>query len=120
MGAGMGAETRTIIKRRMEGKESPVIVEVGLKTWEKGQRQRVTNNHSRKPTPQRGCRIVRKTRAQGREARDRIGERGRGANKRKKPQKSYRRGVENGGDSGGRRKNVDNRVMVQWISTQDI
>ena len=32
--------------------------------------------------------------------------------KRKKPQKSYRRDVENGGDSGGRRKK---RSIVSWI-----
>ena len=39
--------------------------------------------------------------------RDRIGEDGEEANRRKKPQKSYRRDAENGGGWGGRRKNVD-------------
>ena len=34
-------------------------------------------------------------------------------NKRKKPQKSYRRYAENGGELDGKTKNVDTRVMVQ-------
>ena len=42
-------------------------------------------------------------RASGREARERTGEDGRGAKKRKKPHKSYRRHVENEGGLGGRR-----------------
>ena len=46
--------------------------------------------------PQRGRRIMQKARAQGREARDRIGEGGREAKKRKKSQKSYRRDVGKG------------------------
>ena len=46
---------------------------------------------------------MRRNRVQGREARNRIGEGGRGVKKRKKPEKSYRRDVENGGDLGGRR-----------------
>ena len=37
-------------------------------------------------------------------ARDRIGEGGEEAKKRKKPQEIYRRDVENGGDLGGKRK----------------
>ena len=44
-----------------------------------------------------------RTRAQGREARDRIGEGGGEAKKRKKPHKSCRRDVGNGGDMGGNR-----------------
>ena len=36
-----------------------------------------------------------------------------GAKKRETPQKSYRRDVENGWESGGRRKHVDKRVLVQ-------
>ena len=49
-------------------------------------------------------RITRRTRAQEREARDRIGEGGGEAKKRKKPQEIDRRDVENGGDLGGKRK----------------
>ena len=49
-------------------------------------------------------RIMRRTRAQEQEAKDRIGEGGGEAKKSKKPQKSYRRDVENGGDLGGKRK----------------
>ena len=63
------------------------------------------------PTSQRERRIMRRVRAQGRQARDRIGEGGGEAKKRKQPMKNYRRDVENGGDSGGRRKkNADKSV----------
>ena len=55
-------------------------------------------------TPQRDCRIMRRIGAQRRESKDRIGEDGGEAKKRKDLQKSYIRDVENGGDSGGRRK----------------
>ena len=58
-------------------------------------------------------RIMRRTRAQGREPSDRIGEGGGGAKKGKKPQNSYRRDVENGGGLGGSTKNVDKRVLVE-------
>ena len=44
---------------------------------------------------------------------DRIGEGGREAKKRKKPQNSCRRHVGNGGDLGGRRKNVEKKGLVQ-------
>ena len=47
---------------------------------------------------------MRRTRVQGRRAMDRIGEGGREAKKRNKLQESCRRGVENGRDLGGRRK----------------
>ena len=47
---------------------------------------------------ERDCHIMRRTRAQEREARDRIGEGGGDAKKGKKPQESYRRDVENGED----------------------
>ena len=61
---------------------------------------------SQDPTPARGRHIVRRARAQGREARDSIGEGGGGAKRRakrrKKPKKSYRRDVENGGFLDGR------------------
>ena len=50
------------------------------------------------PTPQRDRRIMCRTRAQGREAGDVTGEGGGKAKKRKKPQKSYRHDVGNGGD----------------------
>ena len=42
-----------------------------------------------------------------------IGEDGRETKKREKSQKSCRRDVENGRDSGGRRKTVNKKVMVQ-------
>ena len=68
------------------------------------------------------------TRVQGRAARGRIGEGGGGANKSKKHQKSFRhdvgnggdydhqesgRSVENGGDSGERRKKHRNKVLTK-------
>ena len=60
--------------------------------------------HPQDPMPQRDRRIMPKTRAQGREARDGIGE-GRGeVKKRNKPPKNCRRNVKNGGDLGGKRK----------------
>ena len=56
------------------------------------------------PTPQRKRRIMRKTRAQGRQARGGIGEEGREAKKRKKQLKNYRNKVASGGDLVGRSK----------------
>ena len=56
---------------------------------------------------------MRRTRAQGREARDRVGEGGGEAMKRKKPQNSYRRDVENEGDLSERGKHLDRKVLVQ-------
>ena len=44
---------------------------------------------------------------------DGIGESGREANKRKKPHKSCRRHVGNGGDLSGKRKNVEKKGSVQ-------
>ena len=44
---------------------------------------------------------------------DRIGEGGREAKKRKKPQNSCRRHVRNGGDLGGKRENVENKGSVR-------
>ena len=44
---------------------------------------------------------------------DRIEEGGREAKKRKKPHKSCRRHVGNGGDLDGKRKNVDKKGLVQ-------
>ena len=44
---------------------------------------------------------------------DRIGEGGREAIKRKKPQNSCRRCVGNGGDLDGKRKNVEKKGLVQ-------
>ena len=55
---------------------------------------------------------MRRIRAQERETKDIIGEGGGGARKRKKPQTSYRNNVENGGDLGGRRNNVDRQESV--------
>ena len=56
------------------------------------------------PTPQRDGRIMWSVRAQGQEVRDRINEGARGVKKRKRPQKSYKRDLENGGGLGGRGK----------------
>ena len=58
-----------------------------------------------------------RTSAQGREARDMIEDGGGRAKNRKKPQKSYRRDGENGGDSGGRRKRY--RCRPSDISTTE-
>ena len=55
------------------------------------------------PTPQRDHCIMLKTRAQGQAARDRIGKGEGEAGRRNKPDKSCRRDVRNGGDSGGKR-----------------
>ena len=44
---------------------------------------------------------------------NRIGEGGRGTKKRKKPQNSCRRRAGNGGDMGGKRKNVEKKGLVQ-------
>ena len=44
---------------------------------------------------------------------NRIGEGGREAKKRKKPQNSCRRRAVNGGDTGGKRKNVGKKELVQ-------
>ena len=56
------------------------------------------------PTPQRDRPIMRTTRDQGREARDRIGEGGGDPKNCKKSHNSCRHDVENGENSGGRRK----------------
>ena len=96
MGARTGAGTRSRIDMNVEGKESlgtfKVVIEVGWKTREGKRRQRVASSD----TPQRGRRIMRRTRAQRREARDKIGDGGVKAKQRKIFQKSYRRDVENG------------------------
>ena len=66
------------------------------------------------PTPQREHCIMEMTITQGREARDRIGEGGAEVKTRKKPEKSYRRDVKNGGRLRDmRQKNVDKRMLVQ-------
>ena len=63
---------------------------------------------------------MRRARAQGREANDRTREGGGEAEKPKKPQKNYRRHVENGGDLGGVIKNVDERGLAQKMPTEAI
>ena len=63
------------------------------------------------PAPQRHRRIMRRTRAQGRETRDRVGEGGSEAKKRTKSHKRYRRDVGNWGDLGGRRKKRGQKVI---------
>ena len=61
------------------------------------------------PTPHRDRLIDPR---EGRMAKDRIAESRGGAKKRKKIHKRYKRDMENGGDSGDGKKNVDNDVMV--------
>ena len=73
-------------------------VKVDRKTREDGRRQQVASNRSRK------TRRPSETVAQGREAGEPIGEGGGEAKKRKKPHKSCRRDVGNGGALGGNRK----------------
>ena len=51
---------------------------------------------------------------------DRIGEGGEKAKKRKKPHKTCRRHVGNGGDFGGKRKIVEKKGLVQKLSTEII
>ena len=58
---------------------------------------------TQRPAPQRDRRIILRPRAQGREARNRIGQGGGDAKKSKQLHKSGRRHVENGGDLGGNR-----------------
>ena len=92
--------------------------------WLEDMRERVTPTsdqrpQSQDPTPQRDRCIMRRTRAQRRKVRDRIGESGGGAKKRKKPQKSHRRNEENGRDSGGRRKDIDKRGLVQYRMSRE-
>ena len=94
---GGGTGTRT--EKGVEGRESPgtyeVIIEVGQKTRERVTPASNQQRQSQDPTPQRDRRIMRMIKAQGREARDRIVEGGEGTKKRKKPQKGFRRDVEN-------------------------
>ena len=58
------------------------------------------------PAPQRDRRIMRSTRVQRREARDRVGE------ELKKPHKTCRLDAEDKIDLGGRRKTRDKKVLV--------
>ena len=82
------------------GEREPGNVRSGNRGGSEGARRGATSTRnqqpqSQDPTPQRNRCIMRKTRAQRREARDRIGKGGNEAKKREKPQKSYRRNVEN-------------------------
>ena len=78
-----------------------------------------SNQSNQLPQPQ-DRRVMRRTRVRGRKARDRVGEDEGGANKRKKHQKSSRRDVENGGDSGGRRKIRKQESVGSVNVTQDV
>ena len=107
--AGKGARTgtRTRDETRVEGGGKRELGNLkssnrgGSEDARRGARQTSSHKpHSQDPTPQRDRRIMRRTRAQGREARDRIGK---GGKKRTKIQKSYIRDVGNGGDLGGTR-----------------
>ena len=79
---------RTRIEMRVEGRESQ-----GRNTRDCGRRERVTSNQQPQPqysTPQRDRRIMLRTRAQGRGARNRIENGGGEVKERKKPQRSCR------------------------------
>ena len=97
-----------------------IIVEVGWNTQESGRRQRVTSSRrqkTRRPSEAVvSCGDQRPGMASERhnlEGRKQVKER-------KTPQKSSRRDVENAGDTYGRRKNENKRVLLQYMSTQDI
>ena len=84
----MGEKVRTAIEMRVEGRESP-----GRTTRDCGRRERVTSNQQPQPqysTPQRDRRIMLRTRAQGRGARNRIEDDGGEVKERKKPQRRCR------------------------------
>ena len=104
--AGMGARIEMRVERRENPGSYEVVIEVDRRT-QGGPEATPTSNQQpqpQDPMPQRDRRIMRRTRAQGREAKEEIGE-GRGeAKKRKKPQRSCRRVVGNVLDLGGRRK----------------
>ena len=84
----MGEKVWTRIEMRVEGRESP-----GRNTRDCGRRERVTSNQQPQPqysTPQRDRRIMLRTRAQGRGARNRIEDGGGDVKERKKPHRSCR------------------------------
>ena len=126
--AGMEARTEAgtgmVIERSVERRESlgsfEVVIEVGRKTQEGERCQRVTSNHSRQ-TRQPSETVAS---CGGPESRDgtqgtilgKVQERRRV----QETQKSYSRDVESGGDLGGKRKNVDKKVLVEYLSTQKI
>ena len=97
-----------------------IIVAVGWNTQESGRRQRVTS--SRRQKTRRPSEAVVSCGDQ------RPGKGGEGHNlegrkqvkERKKAQKGSRRDVENAGDTYGRRKNKNKRVLFQYMLTQDI
>ena len=112
-GAGTGAEAGARTRTRIE-----MRVESGTRGGSEDARERATPTSNRQPQPQdptsrRDRCIMLKIRAQGREARDRIGEGSGEAKKRRKPQKSCRRDVENGGDLSGNMKNINKKVVAQ-------
>ena len=117
MRAGAGVGTGTIIERQGGGEREPGNLRSDSRVRSEDAREGATStsNHQSQlqdPTPERDRRVMRRTNAQGREARDGVGEGGGGAKKRKKPQKNCRHDVENGKDSGGRGTKVDNDRVV--------
>ena len=113
MSTRLGMEARTGAGARETGN-----LESGNRGGSEDARRRATPTSKQQSqpqdlTPQRDRRIMLSTRAQGRETRDRTGEGSGELKKRKKPHKSCRRHVGNGGDLGGKIKNVDKKVLVQ-------
>ena len=107
-GMETGKRTGTIIEIRVESRESvgtyDVVIEVVRKTQKRGRRQRRKQHpQSQDPMFQRNRRVMLRTRASAREARNRIEEGGRKVEKRKKLQRSFRRDVGSEGGLGGNR-----------------
>ena len=97
-----------------------IIVAVGWNTQESGRRQGVTS--SRRQKTRRPSEAV----VSYGDQRPGMGSEGHNLEGRKqvkegkKPQKGFRRDVENAGDTYGRKKNANKRVLLQYMSTQDI
>ena len=111
MGTRMRAGSQTRVEQIMDGRES---LGSGNRGGSEAAREGATSisnqpPQSQDPTPQRNRPVTRKTRDQGREARNGIGKGGGEAKKRKKPQESCRSFVKSGGRSSGRRENVEKK-----------
>ena len=98
-----------------------IIVEVGWNTQENGRRKRVTSSRRQK------TRRPSETVVSCGDQRPGMGSEGHNlegrkqVKERKTPQKRSRRDVENAGDTHGRRKDANKRrVLLQYMSTQDI
>ena len=105
MGTRTGEGTGTRIEKMVEGRETlgtfGVVTKMGRKTRKGATPTSSQQPQPQNPTSQRDRCIMRRTKVQGRQARDRTGEGGGEAKKRKK---NSRLDVGNGGDLGRRRK----------------